>query len=98
MIELKFSRKEKKKNHMKKEFISLGFVSRLQVLRGLAYLRDKHQIMHRGKGGVLLHWISTPFNLVLLLFRATVQTWSETVAQSADLTVLLGLDTDGDGD
>lgn len=22
----------------------------LQVLRGLAYLREKHQIMHRGKG------------------------------------------------
>lgn len=60
------------------------FFSCLQVLRGLAYLRDKHQIMHRGKGGVWLLWISTPLNLVLLLFRATAQTLSETVAQSAD--------------
>lgn len=25
-----------------------GFFSPLQVLRGLAYLREKHQIMHRG--------------------------------------------------
>lgn len=73
---------------MENECMSLGFVSCLQVLRGLGYLRDKHQIMHRGKGGVWLHWISPPLNPALLLFTATAQTLSETVCSISWLTLL----------
>lgn len=45
---------------MKDELTSLVFVSCVQVLRGLAYLRDKHQIMHRGKAG----WCLVALNFI----------------------------------
>lgn len=45
------------------------FLSCLQVLRGLAYLREKHQIMHRGK------------QYITLLSKSLLQQFQVTAAQ-----------------